>query len=151
MGDLTCQDSVKSKMATLERCFGLARVGGEKLIFILFWWGFRRLGKIPVVKSHHLSPEDQNASQSLHNAQWSQCMLMPAGFDPQGFVVSLKTEISLLGGKSGSCERYIKDIGELLDLSKNYWALPLAEKLSITVMSHWGRSAAEFVFLSSTH
>lgn len=47
-------------------------------------------------------------------------MLIPAGFDPQGFVVSLKIEISLLGGKSGSYERYIKDTGEQLDLSKNY-------------------------------
>ncbi|KAF2978791.1 hypothetical protein EK904_009343 [Melospiza melodia maxima] len=41
--------------------------------------------------------KEQNASQSLHNVQWSQCMLMPAGFDPQGFVVSLKIEISFCG------------------------------------------------------
>lgn len=33
-----CQDSGKSKMATLDRCFGFARVGGEKLISILLFF-----------------------------------------------------------------------------------------------------------------
>lgn len=72
-----------------------------------FSWGFRRLGKIPVVKSQHLSPEEQNASQRLHDSLWSQCrhMLMPAESYPQGFAVVLKLEISSLGGKCGSCER----------------------------------------------
>lgn len=63
-------------------------------------------------------------------------MLMPAGFHPQGFVVSLKIKMSLLQGKSGSCKRYIKGAGELLDLSKNFLVLPLAEELRIRVMSH---------------
>lgn len=39
VGQLTwyCQDSGKSKIAALVRCFGLVRVGGEKLMSILLF------------------------------------------------------------------------------------------------------------------